>query len=88
MTSAGEVLVYRTKWCGYCRRAAALLSDKHISFREIDVGGDLQARAWLRATTGQRTVPQIFIDGRSIGGYQELAALDRSGELAALLAAR
>ena len=88
MTSALEVVVYRTRWCGYCRRAAALLNHKHIAFREIDVGGDHETRAWLREATGQRTVPQIFIGDRSIGGYQELSSLDRSGELDALVAAR
>ena len=45
------------------------------------------ARSWLIETTGQRTVPQVFIHGRSIGGYSELSALDRAGKLAGLLAA-
>ena len=55
---------------------------------EIDVSGDHARRAWLVEATGQRTVPQIFIGGESIGGYDELAALDRSGELAAKMGCR
>jgi glutaredoxin 3 len=80
-----EVLVYRTRWCGYCRRAASLLTRKSIEFREISVDGDREARAWLREQTGQRTVPQIFIGGRSIGGFRELSALERTGALDEML---
>jgi glutaredoxin len=60
-----------------------------IQFRgkEINVSGDHDARAWLVEATGRRTVPQIFIHGKSIGGFEELAALDRAGELQPLLAA-
>jgi glutaredoxin 3 len=78
---AAEVVMYRTKYCGYCVLAQRLLDQKGIRYRAVDVSGDSNARAWLMKVTGQRTVPQIFIGGRSIGGYQELAALARSGEL-------
>ena len=81
-----EVVIYRTPYCGYCVMAKRLLEKKGVAFTEIDVSGDAAARAWLRETTGQLTVPQIFISGRPIGGYSELAALDRSGKLDALLA--
>jgi glutaredoxin 3 len=82
-----RVQVYSTVVCGYCVRAKALLSRLHIPFKEIDVSEDADKRQWLVNATGQRTVPQIFIDGRSIGGYTELAALERAGELSALLTA-
>lgn len=73
--------MYRTRFCGYCLRAEWLLRRKGVAFDSIDVGGDQPRRAWLREATGQHTVPQLFIDGQSIGGYTELAALDESGEL-------
>jgi glutaredoxin 3 len=80
-----RVQVYSTVACGYCVRAKALLQRLSIPFREIDVTEDADKRQWLVGTTGQRTVPQIFIDGRSIGGFTELAALERAGGLNTLL---
>lgn len=82
-----SVVAYTTRWCGYCVAARRLLEQRGIAFVELDVSGDVEARRWLRERSGQRTVPQIFIHGRSIGGYVELRALDRSGELAAVLRA-
>ncbi len=82
---AVSVKVYKTPYCGYCVRAAALLRSKGVSFEEIDVSRDDEKREWLVETTGQRTVPQIFINGQSVGGYTDLAALDRAGRLDALL---
>lgn len=81
-----EVVVYTVNWCPYCRMAVQLLRDKGVAFEQIDVDGDRDKRAWLREATGQSTVPQIFIGGRSIGGYTDMAALDRRGELEPLLA--
>jgi len=81
----GAVVAYTTRWCGYCMAARHLLARRGIAFTEIDVGGDQDARAWLREASGQQTVPQIFIHGRSIGGFVELLALDRSGELSTLV---
>ena len=83
---AAEVLIFRTQFCGYCVRAKMLLEKKGASFREVDVSGDHERRNWLLGVTGRRTVPQIFINGRHIGGYHELANLDRGGELDTLLA--
>ncbi len=80
-----RVVMYRTPYCGYCVLAKRLLVSKGVAFDEIDVAGDGEKREWLREATGQHTVPQIFIDGRSIGGYTELNRLERSGELDALL---
>ena len=81
-----NVKVYTTTSCGYCVRAKALLSKRSVPFEEIDVSGGDDKRAWLvKATGGMRTVPQIFIDEKPIGGSDELHALDRSGELEKLL---
>jgi glutaredoxin 3 len=80
------VVLYTTKWCGYCHLALRMLKKRGIAFEEIGVDGNGDAREWLRSTTGRTTVPQIFVHGRSIGGYTDLAALDESGELERLLA--
>ena len=66
--------------------AGRLLKKKGVDFEEINVGRDHERRAWLLETTGQHTVPQIFIGGRPIGGCDELHALESSGELDELLA--
>jgi glutaredoxin 3 len=84
-TSSADVRIYTTRFCGYCVAAKRLLGARGVAYEEIDVSGDDSRRAWLVQTTGQRTVPQIFIRGESIGGYRELAALDGSGELRGLL---
>jgi glutaredoxin 3 len=81
-----RVQVYSTPWCPYCVRAKALLRRLHVDYDEIDVSDDPEKRAWLVGATGQRTVPQIFIDGRSIGGFTELDQLERRGQLQHLLA--
>ena len=83
---ASDVVIYTTRTCAYCLVAKRLLSKRGIAFEEVDVTGDAAKRAWLVQVSGRRTVPQIFIRGESIGGYDELAALDRSGALAAKLA--
>ena len=83
-----DVTIYTTRICAYCFAAKRLLGKRNIAYEEIDVSGDSGKRAWLvEVTGGRKTVPQIFIRGRSIGGYDELSALDRSGELASMLAA-
>jgi len=81
------VVLYTTPWCGYCRAALALLRQRNIEHVEIDVVGNDAARDWLAAITGQTTVPQVFVRGRSIGGYTELAALDHDGKLDRMLEA-
>jgi len=82
-----RVQMYMTTWCGYCRRAEALLTAKGIPYEAIDVGGDAAFRHRLLALTGGRTVPQILIDGEPIGGYSELRALEHAGRLDELCAA-
>lgn len=76
-----RVEIYTTHSCPYCVRAKRLLEARGIAFTEIDVGTDDALRADVMQRTGRRTVPQIFIDGRSIGGFDELAAMDSAGEL-------
>ena len=83
---SANVEMYKTSYCPYCVRAAALLQRKGVAYKEIDVSGDDARRDWLVETTGQRTVPQIFINGQSIGGCDELHALERAGKLDVLLA--
>ena len=76
-----DVVVYLTPWCPYCMMARRLLDARGTRYEVHDVTGNEEARDWLRDASGQRTVPQIFIGGRSIGGFQELAALDEQGGL-------
>jgi len=83
---AAQVVIYTRKWCGYCSAAERLLKSKGVAFEEIDCTGDRAKRDWLAEVTGRTTVPQIFIDGQAIGGYDDVRALDRAGELDKLLA--
>jgi glutaredoxin 3 len=85
MSPAPEILVYTTPICPYCVAAKALLRKKKAAFREIDVSTDDELRADLIRRTGRRTIPQIFIGARHVGGFDDLSALDRQGELDALL---
>ena len=79
------VTVYVTSICGYCVRAKRLLSSKGVPFEEVSLDGDWEGRQALVRRTGQRTVPQIFGGETHVGGSDELHALNRSGELDALL---
>jgi glutaredoxin 3 len=82
-----RILLYTTPFCGYCRAAKTLLRGKALDFEEIDVPFEAEQRAEMsQRALGLRTVPQIFIHGRHVGGYVELAALEREGKLDALLA--
>ncbi len=80
-----EVTIYTTEVCPFCVRAKRLLDHKGVAYDEVDVTTDAALRDDVVARSGRRTVPQIFIDGASIGGYQELQALDDGGELDPLL---
>ena len=79
-----RVTVFTTEPCGYCRTAKALLDRRGIPYEEVNLGKDPQGRAELVAKTGMMTFPQVIIDGEPLGGFQELAAADRSGRLADL----
>jgi glutaredoxin 3 len=84
--SETDVVVYSTGWCPYCERAKALLGRKGVDFREIKVDEDPAERdAMLKRSGGRRTVPQIFVGDRHVGGFDELYALDKAGELDKLL---
>ncbi|MBK8261358.1 MAG: glutaredoxin [Nannocystis sp.] len=80
------VVLYVTRFCGYCFAAERHLRRLGAPYVAIDVSSDPTARRWLVELTGQTTVPQIFIRGRSIGGYSDMIALDEEGALAPLLA--
>jgi glutaredoxin 3 len=81
-----KVLMYTTAFCPFCLRAKALLKDKGVAFEEIDVMFDPARRAeMVERSGGGRTVPQIFIDGEPIGGFDELYDLERQGRLNDLL---
>lgn len=82
-----EVLIYSTGYCGYCVRAKQLLARKGAAFTEVMVDQDPAQREHMERISGRRTVPQVFIGGRHVGGYDDLVALDRAGQLDALLAA-
>ena len=83
-----RIEIYTQPWCPYCSRAVNLLTKKGVAFREIDAQhGTPQRAESIRRAGGRSSVPQIFIDGRHIGGSDELAALDAKGELDKLLAA-
>lgn len=86
MGSLAEVVLYTTKYCAYCLQAKRLLGQKGVSYREIAADAEPEIRTWLREVSGQSTVPQIFINGRSIGGYAELSMLSKSGRLDDMLA--
>lgn len=80
------VTIYTTQTCGFCLRAKELLAARSVSYQEIDVTDDTEARERLvEKSGGQRTVPQIFIGEQPIGGYTDLAQLDREGKLQAML---
>jgi glutaredoxin 3 len=86
MSSSG-IIMYSTAWCPYCVRAKTLLERKGLAFREIRVDENPAERdAMLARSGGRRSVPQIFIGDRHVGGFDELYALDKSGELDTLTA--
>lgn len=87
MPFAAKVVVYVTEYCPYCVQAKALLDKKGVSYETVDVSGDNAKRAWLAQATGRRTVPQIFINDRPVGGCDDLYALERGGKLDPMLQA-
>ena len=80
------VKIYTTTYCGYCVRAKDLLKRKGVAYEEVDVTTDDEMRAKLvEMSSGQRTVPQIFIGDTHVGGYSDLSQLDREGKLDPML---
>ncbi len=83
--AAPKVTVYTKQHCPYCVRAKHLLGRKSVAYEEIPVDGRDDLRAWLVESTGRRTVPQVFVGERPLGGYDDLAALDAEGKLDPIL---
>ena len=82
-----DITVYTTESCPFCMRAKAFLDQRGVHYDEIFISrSDDAGRERLVAETGGYTFPQIIIDGRNIGGWDQLSALDQRGELDALLA--
>ena len=81
-----KVEIYTKSWCGYSKAALRLLDSKHVDYIHIDVTDNHEQEMVMRARSGAHTVPQVFINERSIGGFDDLAALDAAGELDELLA--
>ena len=81
-----SVVIYTTRYCGYCHAAKRLLDGLDVAYREIPADDRADLRNWLIDASQQHTVPQVFINGVPIGGYSELAALERSGKLPEWLA--
>ncbi|WP_417701657.1 glutaredoxin 3 [Pseudomonas sp.] len=81
------VTLYTTGHCPYCVNAKTLLRRKGVTYEEIDVGSSPQRLAEMLQRSNRRSVPQIFIGEHHVGGFDDLAALERGGELDALLQA-
>lgn len=81
------IRLYTTDWCGYCHRAKALLDARELTYEEIALDDDPAFRQTVYDLGRRWTVPLVVIDGEPIGGYEELAALDRAGFLAERAAA-
>lgn len=80
-----KVLMYTTRYCPYCIAARDLLDTKAVEYTDVAVDGNLELRAQISRLSGARTVPQIWINSDHVGGYTELAMLERSGKLDLLL---
>ncbi len=82
-----KVEIYTQPWCPYCERAVALLQRKGVAFQEINAPHGSAQREDAMARSGRSTMPQMFIDGRHVGGCDDLMALERAGKLDPMLAA-
>lgn len=81
-----KVEIYTTQWCPYCHAAKALLDGKGVAYEEVDADDPEVRLAMIERARGRRTVPQIFVGDTHVGGYDDMAALDRGGRLDPLLA--
>ena len=79
------VTLYVSDWCPYCQRARGLLAEKNVEFSEVNIDDDAKLREEMIARSNRRTVPQIFIGDKHVGGCDDLFELDRSGELDRLI---
>jgi len=80
-----NIVIYSGKFCPYCMRAKSLFQRKNAQFTEIMVADEKTKTEMVEKSGGRMTVPQIFIDNKHIGGYDDLEALDRAGKLDELL---
>ena len=76
-----KIVIYTESWRLWCWLAKRLLRHKGYQFEAVDLTHDSEGRTWLVRTTAQRTVPQVFIDDLPVGGFADIRALARSGEL-------
>jgi len=76
-----QIKMYTKNYCSFCYAAKNLLAKRGLDFEEIPVSGDANAERQMRELSGSTSVPQIFIDGKPIGGYTELVEMDMDGEL-------
>lgn len=81
-----KVEIYTTQWCPYCHAAKSLLDEKGVNYEEVDADDPDVRMAMVQRANGRRTVPQIFVGDTHVGGYDDMAALDRRGQLDPLLA--
>ncbi|MHB1102673.1 MAG: glutaredoxin 3 [Devosia sp.] len=80
-----KVEIYTTQWCPYCHAAKSLLEEKGVAYKEVDAEVPEIRMAMVQRAHGRRTVPQIFIGDTHVGGYDDMAALERRGQLDPLL---
>lgn len=80
-----KVIMYSTRFCPYCMRARKLFKNKNIKYEEIILGLGNAKRREMEQKSGRTSVPQIFINGQAIGGYDDMAQLNRDGKLDTLL---
>ena len=83
-----KVVIYTKSYCPYCVKAKQLLDAKHVSYTEISIETDDEQRDTMIRLSGRRTVPQIFINDQPIGGFDDMAALEKAGKLNELLNAK
>ncbi len=76
-----RVEIYTKDWCPFCTRAKSFLQIKQIAYNELDVTSDSALEQEMVERSGRKTVPQVFIDGQPVGGYDDLARLNATGEL-------
>ncbi|HEY9011308.1 MAG TPA: glutaredoxin 3 [Devosia sp.] len=81
-----KVQIYTTQWCPYCHAAKALLGEKGVEYEEVNAEDPEVRMQMVQRANGRRTVPQIFIGDTHVGGYDDMAALERRGQLDPLLA--
>lgn len=85
MSLQPRIVIYGNKSCAYCAAARMLLTKKGASFEDISVSGDADRLSEMLQLSGSRSVPQIFINGHLVGGFDELCTLEKSGALDQLL---